>query len=371
MHLAVDPGKKTRALKDRNLCGKSTHYRIAKEFREKLPHFESLLKNLGNFEINNIVLNTKSDPSKPFSIFKNSRLSSYELLEKDSDEFISKNVFLKSRSLISDDHWQELKSSQIVKTSVYKIKQFKEMFKCFCIEENTKGVFYHISQKIKFFLTRIVHIRKLSETEEIIIALSGDGTNLNNPKLKLFNFGMTVLNGSCSDFYLLGMFKILKESHEEFEIALKEIIAALKKFHLNGILIDEKKYKIKFLSTGDMNYTLHIYGLNGANSIYSCMLCTAPKTDFGNLEKIDQNWPINRSLDEAKSILENLKNFKDNKSRLHAAKGYGDKPLFDFIDFVDIIYCTLHMFLRVGGDKLLDLLVDDIIVIDGNDGKDL
>ena len=68
--------------------------------------------------------------------------------------------------------------------------------------------------------------------------------------------------------------------------------------------------------------------------------------------------------------LTGLTGIRDKKIITEKAKGYVEIPVIDFIDFFNLIYDVLHMFLRIAG-KLLELLQLDIITMDGNDGGDL
>ena len=50
-----------------------------------------------------------------------------------------------------------MKNDKIVKSSVFEINKKEAEFKCFCIEENSKGAFYHVSQKMTYCVLFIAY----------------------------------------------------------------------------------------------------------------------------------------------------------------------------------------------------------------------
>lgn len=132
---------------------------------------------------------------------------------------------------------------------------------------------------------------------------------------------------------------------------------------IEKVIVNGNEYKIKFKASGDMNFLLISYGLNAANSTYSCFYCTGKKNEFGQLE---QNNSINRSIQDAN----NLNRDTTKCNNIHSNKGYIHSPLIDFIDFPEVVYDTLHVYLRIP-EKLLKLFIDDLNVLDGNGSNDI
>ena len=147
------------------------------------------------------------------------------------------------------------------------------------------------------------------------------------------------------------MSRIMKENYESLLENLEEILNELKE--ISTIQIEEKTFNIEFLGGGDMKYERTILGLDSSSSHYCCMYCTADFTkpiDFVNGYKID------RSIDQALNSYKCLK--KDER------QGYVKKTILDFIKHENIIFCHLHMFLRIF-EKLMDALFMKINEKDG------
>ena len=101
-----------------------------------------------------------------------------------------------------------------------------------------------------------------------------------------------------------------------------------------------------------------LYGINAANSNFSCLWCKCNIKEKISDEDMDKFWPINRSLKEALKLCKH----KDAYLRM----GYINKPLVIFIEFECVIIDLLHMYLRIT-DKFMEIILDELIKLDGLD----
>ncbi len=54
----------------------------------------------------------------------------------------------------------------------------------------------------------------------------------------------------------------------------------IKKANIKSIVINNVHFKVKVKLGGDLKFVLNIYGLNAANSNYSCLWCKCDKENF-------------------------------------------------------------------------------------------
>ena len=158
------------------------------------------------------------------------------------------------------------------------------------------------------------------------------------------------------------MFNI-KESYLEISIALEGLIKTIEQVHSAGkIEINSKNYFLKILLGGDLKYLALVLGINAANANYPCVFCVCPKSQFHNTKK---EWSIVDKSKGARSLIEAESRHKDK------VLGYINKPLFNFIEYFEVVFDTLHAFLRIT-EKLIELLFYSLIIMDlGEDGINL
>ena len=84
--------------------------------------------------------------------------------------------------------------------------------------------------------------------------------------------------------YTLGIFAIKKEDYRTLQECLEEISKNLSEFFKKGLEISVngtiKKFKIRFLLSGDMKIIRASMGLNGSNSNFCCAWCKEEKINF-------------------------------------------------------------------------------------------
>ena len=161
------------------------------------------------------------------------------------------------------------------------------------------------------------------------------------------------------------------------------------------IYIDDKKYQIDFHCGGDLKFLALLYGINAANSLFPCLWCTCCKDFFYDWTK---KWSLtdvtcgartikNTQTDQVLSdiiepveVLITVKVKKSKKTKKIASNenkiipehknGQINEPIINFIDFYKCVIDLLHLFLRIT-DRLMELLIKDLIEIDGNESADL
>jgi len=191
----------------------------------------------------------------------------------------------------------------------------------------------------------------------------------------------------------------IAEKYEQIKIALSEILQALDKLSkLSEIEVNGLKYRLEFFVGSDLKFLAILYGINGANSHRPCIWCYCHKTKFAKYELI---WSITKTKHGARTLSKarifskrngklsktttSIKKSRDKlslrqktsikkKSELEKNSGnkFGHKnePLIDFVDFPNVVVDLLHLLIRVTG-RLMELLINDLIVIDKNDSQDL
>ena len=178
--------------------------------------------------------------------------------------------------------------------------------------------------------------------------MCGDGTNVATNKL--FNFCFTLpdlgnIAKTAAGNYTLGLFDVDAEKYSTLRECLSELNKSLR--HLsnnNTITIQNRQYTVKFLLGGDMSFVHTVMGLNACNSSHSCFLCKIKAEHFATATTEMQP--------------EDKRTLKDLRERLRSGRdlqGYKSEPIFDYIEFDDIVFDTLHLLLRVAG-KLQSVL---------------
>jgi hypothetical protein len=120
---------------------------------------------------------------------------------------------------------------------------------------------------------------------------------------------------------------------------------------ITSIILNDVQFKINLNWGGDMKFLLNVFGLNAANSNYSCLWCKCPKDQFHVINH--SKWSITDTKKGARTIKE---------ARLKKGFGYIESPLTS-IEFSKACIDLLHMWLRIS-DKLEKLLVDKLTLID-------
>ena len=145
------------------------------------------------------------------------------------------------------------------------------------------------------------------------------------------------------------MFRIESENHAELKNSLKELIEELKR--IKNINIENVSYKIVFRLGGDLKALALLLGLNAANSSHACIWCHCNLKERVNLDK---EWPISRSQSIA------------HIQSLAKKDGYKYDPIFDFLEFDEVVIDMLHLLLRIT-DKCYENLLEKITHFDKND----
>ena len=197
--------------------------------------------------------------------------------------------------------------------------------------------------------------------------MAGDGTKLG--PLTMLNFSFTLPDvgleaKTASGNFQLGCFEIQTENYDSLKICLAEIsknLSTMAKIN-NTIKIGEEIYHLKFLLGGDMKFLHTVMGLNSCNSNNPCLWCKWNKDFFSKLSS--------QALPEIIGLARNSKEQSDHLKNVFLAEaepllGYSKERLFDFIEFDDCVFDTLHLLLRVV-EKMMKLFVAELEILDDN-----
>lgn len=253
----------------------------------------------------------------------------------------------------------------------------------FDIHENTLGYFNDPIEKIIYVATKYIEKTQAPCSEEIKIKISVDGLQLTRTHRQILTVTFTLLNenkrattskgnyllGKLNFFalmlvflirsiFFLGLFEIEKESYQELETALKEILETLAS--LSSIQVNNSTYNVKKLG-GDLKCLANMYGINAAISNCPCIWC---KFNVKENSNIDGSWPVSRTLDESNAWI------NDPRKTSAERQGYVRKPLINFIDFDHCVVDTLHLYLRISECLLKDLIIK-LNEADGNEFADI
>lgn len=255
--------------------------------------------------------------------------------------------------------------------SEYFLRKAIEMYDngLFEIFRNKFGCYVDSGVKITDYIKK--HFNEMEIKNNIIrVKLVGDGTKIG--PLTMLNFGFTLpdmgaIAKTAAGNYVLGCFEIEKENYETLRSCLAEIAKDLSEFVKNNkttIQIGTEVYTIKFLLGGDMKFLHTSMGLNACNSNNPCLWCKWHKDFFSNLSAIAL--PEIASL--RRTIEEQLKHFNEQSLLLGTPEsmlGYSNIPVFDFINFEDCVFDTLHLLLRIV-EKLMKLILAELETLDDN-----
>ena len=149
------------------------------------------------------------------------------------------------------------------------------------------------------------------------------------------------------------MFEIDCEKYDNIKESLKELLQQLE--IIDKLDINSKEYKIKYKVGCDMKMLAILFGINAANSNFSCLWCNCNLSQPVNMQ---MEWSISRTQADAST------------HHLNGFEGYTEEPIIKFVDFDCIVIDTLHLLLRIS-DKLFNLLLKKIDLHDQSDSADL
>lgn len=257
---------------------------------------------------------------------------------------------------LSDQTYCQLKKRLRLKiSSIYAIRnEIKTLNKMFNVSYGIKYASNDIVQKMNFILDSLV--KNISISNKIRLKLCADSTNIGR-KLKVLNFNFSVLNETdrcktASGHYVIGMFQIEKESHEELKNCLSTFFEKLDNLNNVGNIPVEK-----FLG-GDWKFLSSFVGINSANSNYPCIWCCCHKDKFYDSSV---RWSIRMTELGARSHEDATEKMKS--KNIDVKKGYYYQSITRTINFDHVILDMLHLFLRIT-DTLISLLFDDLKILE-------
>ena len=165
-------------------------------------------------------------------------------------------IYVKDKHNISDVTYTSLSNDlQLNLPSLYEIKQQIKIYdQMINIEENSKGVYLNIKEKLKYLIPKIRNNFVDKESNILHIKFSADGAQIVKNKI-LLNITFTILNEgkiaeTASGNYTCGLFDITKEDYETIRVCLEEIKTQIDL--LSDLEIDGIKYKIEKYIGGDL-----------------------------------------------------------------------------------------------------------------------
>jgi hypothetical protein len=218
-----------------------------------------------------------------------------------------------------------------------------------------------------------IHFSEMNIKEKVIrVKLAGDGTKVGPLTMLNFSFTLPDLGAvakTANGNFQLGCFEIKSENYETLKVCLAEIaknVSNMAKIN-NTITIDNEVYKIKFLLGGDMKFLHTVMGLNSCNSNNPCLWCKLNKDLFSKSSTValHEIQGLKRNSEEQKNHLKHVF-IGETQSML----GYSKERIFDFIDFEDCVFDTLHLLLRIV-EKMMKLFVTELENLDHNNSTDI
>ena len=312
-------------------------------------------------EINLCILDRENENNIILvKIFNNYFPNNYDLIS------INYALFIKDKYFISDEKYGVIRNNYNSNIPpFYQIKALREKL-------NESHHIYSIGcDKVKFIDIKIEIKKKIyqylssaKETElitikELRIKFSADGTNIGK-NVFLVNFCFCLINDeknkSSSGNYTIGMGEI-EESYDALVNPLNYIMDQMRDLK---IVFKNKTFNISYFFGADMKFLLLVNGLKAANSSFPCLWCLVSKKDLYKLDFSILN--LNQSRDKRK--YEELAN-------KGVDFGFKAVSLLSKIPLIKCIIDTLHLRIRIGL-KLIELfLINDLIIMDNYDGKDL
>jgi hypothetical protein len=294
-------------------------------------------------------------------------LRAHEVLDSVADMDINEDTYKimiwKGQNRVSDNTYRALCKVNLHENylkklpRLWRIKALEQKFATeYPVMLNKYGVYVNASRKIGQYLNNKFQRESANfpRNQIIRIKLSGDGTRVANTSL--FNFTFSLMDFSncntASGNYSLGIFE-MNENYDELKEALREIIENLKIY--KEATINNLKYEIEWFLGGDMKFISTVLGLdvNFATGLFPCPWCKCLRARFREYKTMDfsitNNAKYARSLEEA------------NRTEGH---GYKNAPVIDFIPFDHVVIDLLHLWLRISGN-ILDELLKEIEVLDG------
>lgn len=193
-------------------------------------------------------------------------------------------------------------------TSLINLRQ--EIDKNFTVNYNEYGCYVNLEEKIRYIILNL-HKRKLiANSEDILIKISGDGTNLGKAR-KIFNLNFSVINEknctAASQQYTIGVFQ-LNEDYESLKDCLQEVLPSFSS--LNSIECENLIFNVKFFLSGDLKFLSLMMGIVTATGSYPCPWCKCHKDQLFNSE---EKWSITNTTQGARTLKESAKILSNGK----------------------------------------------------------
>lgn len=246
------------------------------------------LKSLG-LSIVSITLSKFDENCEPLiSITENTQLKEAGF----KTPLVVRMLYCKLRYLISDKAWMALRNYSRDEfqacPSLYALRSYQKKInktvEIFTLDDG-KGAYVDFMKSLSSRLRVVVTDYSIKPTEELVIRISAD--TFNTLKCKVLPITYTVINETkkckaARGNYILGLFKVYKESYEEVKECFNNCFKMIQK-DFKSINIDNKTYKVCVVYCCDMKMTLLTIGNLAANSKNPCMLCTVEKSELHSI----------------------------------------------------------------------------------------
>ena len=248
----------------------------------------------------------------------------------------------KSVTFTSDNNYAFLRKetgSEEVWPSLYSVIKERRLLtvKLPSCKNNKFGCYIDPAEQIDYILKYKMNELNLNNNK-IRISLRGDKTLCGQNK-GIFNFCFSLpdegkIAKTAFGNYTLEMFKMLKDDYKTLDVALNEIVQGLYLMK-NKITINDNLYEICFTLAGDLAWLHTERGLLACSANYSCHICELKKSSF--YKNLLEHNTEKRSLKRGEVFM----NSKSN------SLGYSRRPIFFFIEYINLIHDTLHEMIRI------------------------
>jgi hypothetical protein len=288
-------------------------------------------------------------------------------------------LYWKDKLLISDDSYRLLIVKLLLDLpSIHNIRLFRQHLNSSfnILKLNEYSYFVDIKlliyQKVKLFIDSSVQVsdnlNSSTLNDKIIIKLSADGTLCGH--INIVNITFTIINDTKSCMTATGNNRLgvlnCQENYDDLKVPFSHLVSITKEIEKEGLIINNKKYKLEFKWGSDWMLEVELNGLKGPTSNFPCLVCHCEKKDF---DKIDLHNEIMNDPERRKNYVRSLDlqkehlSFKNEKAR----KGYKRESILQ-MSYDKFVKDMLHLKLNINR-ALISAFLEKLCQKDRYDGK--